>query len=131
MKVRDFRELNVYELARASGMKVFELTKAFPRDERFSLTDQIRRSSRSIRANIAEAWRKRRYPAAFLNKLSDADPEAAETTVWLDVALECGYISDQTHQELLDAYDHICAQLTKISSAPEQWCNPKPRVEFQ
>ena len=94
MTIRDFKELNVYRTAFDAAFSVFELSKRFPRDERYSLTDQVRRSSRSICANIAEAWRKRRYPASFVSKLSDADAEAAETQVWLDIALRCGYIDE-------------------------------------
>ena len=79
--IKDYRELRVYQLAFESAMQIFELTRAFPREETYSLTDQIRRSSRSVCANIVEAWRKRRYPASFISKLSDADTEAAETLV--------------------------------------------------
>ena len=93
--IRHFRELEVYLLARAGALRIFETSKSFPIEERYSLTDQIRRSSRSVCANIAEAWRKRRYPNAFISKLSDAEAEAAETQVWLEFALRCGYI-DQT-----------------------------------
>jgi four helix bundle protein len=121
-KVRNFRELNVYQGAFEAAVSVFELTERFPTEERYSLSDQIRRSSRSVCANIAEGWRKRRYPAAFVSKLSDADAEATETQVWLDFALRCGYIADQTHQDLSARYDHIAAQLVKMMSAPEQWC---------
>jgi four helix bundle protein len=122
MRVRDFRELNVYRIGFESAMEIFEQTKSFPSDERFSLTDQIRRSSRSVCANIAEAWRKRRYPASFISKLSDADAEAAETQVWLDTALRCGYISVEFYKTMIDRYDHIGAQLVRMMSAPEQWC---------
>jgi len=87
MGVKDYHELQVYQLAFESAMQIFEMTRAFPREETYSLVDQIRRSSRSVCANIAEAWRKRRYPASFVSKLSDADTEAAETLVWLDFAL--------------------------------------------
>ena len=108
-------------------MRIFELTKHFPPEERYSLTDQVRRSSRSVCANVAEAWRSRRYPAAFVNKLSDADAEAAETQVWLDMALRCGYLDADVHSELADRYDHICAQLVKMMPAPEQWCDVSHR----
>jgi four helix bundle protein len=121
-RVRQFRELNVYQGAFEAAAEVFELTKRFPTEERFSLTDQMRRSSRSVCANIAEGWRKRRYPAAFVSKLSDADAEATETQVWLDFALRCGYIADQEHRDLSTRYDHIAAQLVRMMSAPEQWC---------
>ena len=123
MKAREFRELQVYQNAFESAHRLFLLTKSFPAEERYSLTDQIRRSSRSVCANIAEAWRKRRYPAAFVSKLSDADAEAAETQVWLDIALRCGYLEANAHRELLDRYDHIGAQLAKMMAASELWCS--------
>jgi four helix bundle protein len=85
--IRHFRELDVYQMAMVMAVQTFELTKGFPAEERYSLTDQMRRSSRSVCANIAEAWRKRRYPAAFASKLSDAEAEAAETEVWLELAV--------------------------------------------
>ncbi|MCH7498270.1 MAG: four helix bundle protein [Candidatus Marinimicrobia bacterium] len=116
--------MHAYQNAFESSSQIFEHTKRFPGDERYSLVDQIRRSSRSVCANIAEAWRKRRYPAAFVSKLSDADAEAAETIVWLDMALECGYLEKQAYDELVDNYDHIGARLTKMMSTPEQWCLP-------
>jgi four helix bundle protein len=127
MTVKDFRELRVYQLAFESAMKIFEVSKRFPREERYSLTDQIRRSSRSICPNIAEAWRKRRYPASFVSKLSDADAEAAETQVWLDYALHCGYLNQEVHAELYDRYEHICRQLVKMMQEPEVWCGKAAR----
>ena len=122
MQIRDHRELNVYQNACAAAQEIFGLTRAFPVEERYSLTDQIRRCSRSVGANITEAWRKRRYIAAFVSKLSDADAEAAETTHWLDTALQCGYLDSATHQALRDRYHHICAQLVTMMDAPEKWC---------
>ena len=89
-KIRSHRDLDVYRRAFATAMQIFRLSKTFPKDETFSLTDQGRRSSRSVCANLAEAWRKRRYEAAFISKLSDAETEAGETQVWLEFALECG-----------------------------------------
>ncbi|MFQ6113878.1 MAG: four helix bundle protein [bacterium] len=103
-------------------MNIYELSKKWPSEEKYSLTDQIRRSSRSVCGNIAEAWRKRRYPAHFVSKLSDADTEAAETEVWLDFALRCGYLGKTDHTELRDDYDHICRMLTKMMANPESWC---------
>jgi four helix bundle protein len=122
MGVKDYHELQVYQLAFESAMQIFEMTRAFPREETYSLVDQIRRSSRSVCANIAKAWRKRRYPASFVSKLSDADTEAAETLVWLDFALRCNYINEKTHAELYSRYNHICAMLTKIMNDPDSWC---------
>jgi four helix bundle protein len=123
MKIRDFRDLNVYQNAFEASFEVFKLTRTFPIDERYSLSDQIRRSARSVGANIVEAWRKRRYPPAFVNKLSDADAESAETTHWLDTALKCGYVKTEIHKELSAIYNHICAQLVTMMDAPDKWCS--------
>ena len=123
-RVQNYTELKVYQVAFESAMRIYELSKKWPAAEKFSLTDQIRRSSRSICGNIAEAWRKRRYPAHFVSKLSDADTEAAETEVWLDFALRCDYISHSDHIQLRDNYDHICRMLNKMLTTPESWCRP-------
>ncbi len=122
MRVADYKDLRVYRLAFESAMEIFELGKRFPSEEKFSLTDQIRRSSRSVCTNIAEAWRKRRYEAAFVSKLSDSDGEAAETEVHLDFALRCGYLTPEKHASLRDHYDHICGQLTKMMDDSGSWC---------
>jgi four helix bundle protein len=119
--IRHFRELEVYRLAMDSAMRIFELSKQFPPEERYSLTDQMRRSSRSVCANIAEAWRKRRYPNAFVSKLSDADAEAAETQVWLEFTLKCGYLKQTVVEELDKTYDHIMGKLINMLTRPEQW----------
>ena len=119
--IRDFRELDVYRLAMELAMRVFQLTKSFPKEERFSLTDQIRRSSRSVCANSAEAWRKRRYPNAFVSKLSDAEAEAAETQVWLEFAVKCGYLAPATRDELSAAYDNVLGKLVNMIIHPDQW----------
>lgn len=108
-------------------MRIYELSKKWSAEEKFSLTDQIRRSSRSVCSNIAEAWRKRRYQAHFVSKLSDADTEAAETEVWLDFALRCGCLSETEHGQLRDHYDYICRMLTKMMAAPESWCKSVAR----
>jgi four helix bundle protein len=121
--VKDFRELRVYRNAFESSMRVFRLSKAFPADERYSLTGQIRRSSRSVCANVAEAWRKRRYEAAFVSKLSDADTEAAETQVWLEFAHACEYIGKREYQELTRQYDLVCGQLVRMMQQSRQWCS--------
>ena len=121
MRVADYKDLRVYHLAFETAMQVFELTKGFPREERYALTDQVRRSSRSVCSNIAEAWRKRQYEAAFASKLSDADAEAAETESQLDFGFRCGYLKPDQHAKLKDAYDHICRQLaTMIRDAPSR-----------
>ena len=122
MKVADYKELRVYKLAFDSAMEVFELSRSWPSEERYSLTDQIQRSSRSVCTNMAEGWRKRRYEAAFISKLSDSDGEAAETEVHLDFALRCGYLAADMHVKLRDQYDHICRQLTKMMDDAASWC---------
>ncbi len=122
--IEHFRQLRIYQSALDTAMKIFELSKGWPRDERYSLTDQIRRSSRSVGTNIAEAWRKRRYVAHFISKLSDADTEAAETQGWLDIALCCGYISQTEFNELDQRYEAVNGGLVKMMTEPEKWCGP-------
>jgi four helix bundle protein len=122
MRVADFKDLRVYRLAFESAMQIFEVSTRWPSEEKYSLTDQVRRSSRSVCTNIAEAWRKRRYEAAFISKLSDSDGEAAETEVQLDFALRCGYLLPDKHASLRDQYDHICRQLTKMIGDATAWC---------
>jgi four helix bundle protein len=119
--IRHFRELEVYQNALTAGLRIFELTKGFPNEERFSLTDQIRRSSRSVCANLAEAWRKRRYVAAFVSKLSDAEAEAAETQVHLEMASQLGYVAAEDFRSIDDAYEKICAQIVRMIDQPEKW----------
>ena len=120
-KIRTHKDLDVYQLSFESGMQIFELSKSFPKEEKYSLTDQIRRSSRSVSGNIAEAWRHRRYPKSFISKLSTSEGEAAETQVWLDYALACGYIKVETHQELYSKYDNIIGKLVNMIRSPEKW----------
>lgn len=120
-RIKTHRELKVYQLSFESGMEIFKLSKEFPKEETYSLTDQIRRSSRSVSGNIAEAFRKRRYPKSFIAKLSDSEGEAAESQVWLDYAFECGYIDKKTHTKLNDKYDHIIAMIVNMTSKPENW----------
>jgi four helix bundle protein len=120
-KIKTHRDLNVFILSFEAGMEIFELTKKFPKEEMYSLTDQIRRSSRSVSGNIAEAFRKRKYSKSFVSKLSDSEGEAAETQVWLDYALSCKYIKDTHHTALIEKYDHIIAMLVKMSINPENW----------
>src|SRR5512143_3551649 len=103
--IRWFRELTVWQKAMEAAMRVFQSSKRWPAAERYSLTDQVRRSSRSVPANIAEAWRKRRYPAAFVSKLNDAEGEAAETQTHLEISHRCGYISEATFQRFDQAYE--------------------------
>ena len=120
-KIRTHRDLKVFQLSFESGMEIFELSKSFPKEEKYSLTDQIRRSSRSVSGNTAEAFRKRRYPKAFIAKLSDAEGEAAETQVWLDYALACKYIDSNVHSVLNDKYDHIIAMLVNMENNSDNW----------
>jgi len=115
------RDLKVYQLAYRLAMEIFNETKSFPKEEKYSLTDQIRRSSRSVAANIAEAFRKRQYPSMLANKLSDSDAEATETQVWLDFALDCAYISKRKHEELVKGYEEVGKMLGSMIAAPEKF----------
>jgi four helix bundle protein len=121
MKIRSHRELDVYILSFDTAMKIFEISKDFPKEETYSLTDQIRRSSRSVCANLAEAFRKRRYPKSFISKLSDSESEAAETQTWLDFSLSCEYITEAMHHDLNETYDKILGKLVTMSLHPENW----------
>jgi four helix bundle protein len=121
MKIREHTELEVYKKAFDAAMSIFLATKKFPKDEMYSLTDQIRRSSRSVCANLAEAWRKRRYKAAFIAKLSDAEAEAAETQVWLQFALSYGYLNHNASDSLYQSYDEILRMLVAMINRPQAW----------
>ena len=114
-------DLKVYQQARAAARKIFELSKNFPKAEQFSLTDQIRRCSRSVCGNIAEAWRKRRYPNSFVSKLSDSEGEAAETQVWLEFAVECEYVPRDNAADIYRDYDAVIAMLVAMINRPEDW----------
>ena len=122
--IQSHKDLEVYRLSFAAAMHIFELTKSFPKEERYSLTDQIRRSSRSVSANITEAWRRRRYEGSFLLRLSDAEAEAAETQTWLDYSLACGYLKAETSQELYKEYDLILGKLVRMINNPGPWLIP-------
>src|SRR5689334_4400755 len=111
-----------------AAMQIFGLTRAFPPEEKFSMVDQMRRSSRSVCANIAEAWRKRRYPAHFASKLSDSEGEAEETRVWLELALRCRYISRDEMEQLDSCYDGILAQLVHMIDHTEDWIIRTPKT---
>ena len=119
--ITSYRELRVYRNAKKGAMDIFELTKGFPPNEKYSMVDQMRRSSRSVCTNIAEGWRKRRYRAAFIAKLSDAESEACETQVWLDFAQSCGYIDDETARKLEDKYEKIMGQIVLMIQKADQW----------
>ncbi len=119
--IRKHTDLEVYNVSFAAAMKIFEHSRKFPAEERYSLTDQCRRSSRSVAANLAEAWRKRRYPAAFISKLSDSEGEAAETQTWLQFAVECGYLDRAEGRTLYAEYDAILGMIVTMISKPEAW----------
>ena len=121
MKIENFRELRVYEAAMNAALEIFNISKSFPSEEKYSLTDQIRRSSRSVCANIGEAWRKRRYIAAFIAKISDAETEACETQIWLEFALKCNYLQEDKYIDLFGKYDHIISQLVIMIKDANKW----------
>ena len=121
MRIKTHKDLDVYKISFEAAMEIFEISKNFPKEETYSLTDQIRRSSRSVSSNIGEAFRKRRYPKAFVSKLSDSEGEAAETQVWLDFSLRCKYIDNKIYNGLFDKYDHIIAMIVNMIKQPEKW----------
>ena len=121
MKIQEHPDLEVYRKAFDGAMLIFEVTKKFPKEEAYSLTDQIRRSSRSVCANLAEAWRKRRYKAAFVSKLSDAEGEAAATQVWLQFAVSSGYLEREGSASLYQTYDEIIRMLVSMINKPQFW----------
>jgi four helix bundle protein len=124
-KIKSARDLKVYKLVFACAMEIFQITKNFPSEERFSLTDQIRRASRSVCSNLGEAWRKRRYRAVFINKLTDAQQEASETQTWLDFCLACEYINQQTFQRLDQEYENILGMLNSMEIKADKFCFKK------
>ena len=119
MKIGSAKDLRVYQNAYALAMELFELSKEFPSEERYTLTDQIRRSSRSVCANLREAWAKRRYPAHFLSKLTDCDGENSETDTWSDFAMSCGYLTTERHKELTGECSFIGSMLGKMINNPD------------
>ena len=121
-RINSVRDLEVYKLAFESAMEIFEISKSFPKEEQYSLTDQVRRSSRSVCANLAEGWRKRRYKAVFVNKLTDAEQEAAETQTWLEFALKCKYINNETFKRMDEKYEHIFAMLITMERKVDSFC---------
>ena len=120
-KILSHRDLEVYGKGFEAAMQLFELSKGFPKEETYSLTDQIRRSSRSVCANLAEAWRKRRYKAAFICKLSDSESEAAETQVWIEFAVKCNYLDRDRAAALYQTYDEILRMLVAMINHSESW----------
>lgn len=119
--IRDHRDLEIYKMAFDTAMEIFDLAKKFPVEERYSLTDQIRRSSRSVCANLAEAWRKRRYEAAFVAKLNDCEAESAETQTWIEFAVKCKYIDVEKGRELYGTYNRVLSGLVNIINNPSPW----------
>jgi four helix bundle protein len=119
--LRGHRDLKVYQLAFKLALEIFELSKKFPDEERYSQTSQIRRSSRSVAANIAEGFRKRQYPNMFVSKLADSDAEATETQVWLDFAHSCGYLPDAKRRQLMDGYEEVGKMLNGMIGNPEEF----------
>ena len=120
--INSHRDLEVYKLAFECAMEIFQISKGFPAEERYSLTDQIRRASRSVCSNLAEAWRKRIYKAVFVNKISDSMQEASETQTWLDFCLACKYIDQQTFERLDQKYEKILAMLNSMEMKADKFC---------
>ena len=116
-----FQDLNVYQFAYKLAMEIFNMSKSFPKEETYSLTDQIRRSSRSICSNIAEGYRKRKYPKHFSSKMTDADGECSETMVWINFAKDCGYIKEETNVSLHKRYEEVGKMLGGMSDHPEKF----------
>lgn len=122
MNYRGYKDLKVFQLSYKLAMDIFQITKTFPKEERYSITDQVRRSSRSTAANIAEAWKKRIYPKMFVSKIIDAAGEAGETEVWLDIAKDAEYLSVGKYEELSEGYDEVNRMLYGMAEKPEKFC---------
>jgi four helix bundle protein len=122
--IQTHRDLEVYKTSFDIAMQIFENSKSFPIEERYSLTDQMRRSSRSVCSNLGEAWRKRRYEASFISKLTDAEAEAAETQVWLKFAVQCGYLAVEIGGELIASYENIIGKIVSLINNPRPWLLP-------
>jgi four helix bundle protein len=119
--IQSHKDLKVWQDAMDAAMEIFSITKTFPAEEKYSLVDQVRRSSRSVAANVAEAWRKRRYEAAFKSKLNDSEAEASETQTWIEVAFRCSYINKQTAENLDKKYEQILTRLANMTQNAENW----------
>ncbi len=120
-KINSYKDLRVFQNAMDVAMKIFHMTNNFPPEEKYSMVDQMRRSSRSGCSNLAEAWRKRRYKAAFISKLSDTESEACETQVWVEFSRRCGYLNDETCHELDEIYEQIMGQIVKMIIGADKW----------
>ena len=125
-KIKSYKDLRVFQNAMNAAMKVFQLTETFPAAENHSLSDQLRRSSRSVCSSITKAWRKRRYKTPFIARLNDSEGEACETQVWLEFARQCQYLDDDLCNELDSAYDQIMGQLVKMMNQADKWLIKKP-----
>ncbi len=123
-RAKNHGDLDVYREAFEAAMKIFQLSKKFPKEERYSLVDQIRRSSRSVNANLAEAWRKRRYEGAFVSKLNEVEGEAAETQTWIEFAVRCEYLPREEGRSLYRTYDRILGILVGMITHPDTWLLP-------
>ena len=123
-KIVRHQELDVYKAAFEAAMDIFVASRKFPKEETYSLTDQVRRSSRSVCANLAEAWRKRRYEAAFISKLNDAEGEAAETQTWIEFAVRSEYLDREYGKKLFQTYDSVVAMLLTMANSSSVWCMP-------
>ena len=121
-QIKHFRDLDVYKRAFSAAMRIYEITKNFPADERFSLVDQIRRSSRSVCSNLAEAWRKRKYSAVFKNKITDSMQEASETQCWLEFSFACKYLDKNIFKELDNEYEEIILMLNAMEKNADKFC---------
>ena len=125
--ISTYKELRVYQAALDSAMRIFELTKCFPHEERYSMTDQIRRASRSVCANLGEAWSRRRHKRHFISKINECESEAEETRVWLELAWRCGYISREQALDLDRDYDRIIGQLVRMVDSAAMWVIPRSK----
>ena len=130
--IKSYKDLRVFQNAMNTAMQIYVLTEKFPSGEKYSLTDQMRRSSRSVCSNITRAWRKRRFKTPFIAKLNDSEGEACETQVWVEFARQCNYLDNDTCKDLEAAYDQIMGQLVKMISQPDKWLiknKPKPQTD--
>ena len=122
-RYRGYRDLKVYQLSYELALEIQEITKLFPKEEKYSLVDQIRRSSRSVPANLAEAWKKRRYEKAFISKLIDCAGEAGETEVWLDFSQDFGYLDEYKHKQLIEKYNEVNRMLNGMINKSDKFCH--------
>jgi four helix bundle protein len=128
MRIEEHRDLKVYRRAFEAAVGLYDLSESFPRKEMFSLTDQMRRSSRSVCANMAEAWRRRRYEAASISKLNDAETEAGETQVWIEFAVRHRFLQPETGEKMFQEYNEIISMIVKMINNPQDWVlKPRPK----